>query len=115
MVTIFTKNNPEQCSNYRPVSLLCIASKLLEKVVCNRVYDSVLPRILVANMDSQKATQPHLFVFRSLDASLESSIQTNKINLDFTKAFDSVPPNLTLLLHKRPPFGISGNLLAWFN
>ena len=35
---LFKKNNPEYIENYRPVALISIFAKLLEKFMYNRLY-----------------------------------------------------------------------------
>ena len=37
IVSLFKKNNPEYIENYRPVALISILAKLLEKLMYNRL------------------------------------------------------------------------------
>ena len=39
VTTILKKGDPIDCSNYHPVSLTSNLSKLLEKLIRNRIYD----------------------------------------------------------------------------
>ena len=41
MVPVFKKENKEHAENYRPVSLLCLVSKILERWVFNSIKDRV--------------------------------------------------------------------------
>ena len=43
IVPIFKKGNCTQCSNYRPVSLTCISSKILEHIIFSHIF-SLLSR-----------------------------------------------------------------------
>jgi len=38
IIAVFKKGNPHSPSNYRPISILSVFSKLLEKVMCKRLY-----------------------------------------------------------------------------
>lgn len=54
-----------------------------------------------------------LCFYNAISKSLESSIQTDVIYTDFSKAFDSV--NHSILLNKLHLCGIFDLLLSWFN
>ena len=43
IVPIHKSGDKSSVRNYRPISLLCCVSKVLERIVFNRVYDDVLP------------------------------------------------------------------------
>ena len=106
-----SKNNVE---NYRPISLLCVISKVFEKLI----YDAIDWRI-------RKKLQPEQFGFtpkRSAISQMISflsqvydnfSVEENEIHsvpyLDFSKAFDRV--NYSMLLLRLSSFGIGGGLL----
>jgi len=44
VIPVFKKGDPQLPSNYRPISLLNVFSKLLEKVICKRLYSIILTK-----------------------------------------------------------------------
>ena len=111
---VHKKEKKEPATNYRPISLLSIISKVLGRCVCIRFYDHVR----VMTNDAQhgflhgRSCAPLLTTLHRIGQLLDNNIQTNVIFLDFAKAFDSVDHNI--LLMKLRMYGISGNLDDWF-
>ena len=105
--------SPYLNTNYRPVSVVPIFSKVLERLVYNR---------LIAFVDKYKVIYEYQFGFRKntrlislIDKSLSAMDQGDKviaIFLDFSKAFDTVDHNILLL--KLEHYGICGTALDWF-
>ena len=103
--------------NYRPVSLLCVLSKVFEKVMYSR---------LTSFLETQKIMYHKQFGFRKQHSTymaimilldkLINSIENGEIvvgvYLDFSKAFDTVDHDI--LLTKLYHDGIRGNGLQWF-
>ena len=104
-------------NNYRPVSLLCILSKVFEKVMYSRL-SSFLERnkILLNNQFGfRKHNSAHMALMILLDKivkALENGDNVIGIYLDFSKAFDTVDHG-TLLL-KLEHNGVRGSALKWF-
>ena len=115
VIPVYKKGPKKSPDNYRPVSLLSICSKVLEKVVCDSLLTACLP-VLPA---SQHGFLPKRSCVTNLSCFLEhcwASIargkQTDAVYTDFSSAFTSV--NHTLLLHKLThSFGISGRAIRW--
>ena len=112
---IFKSGDRSQISRYRPISLLCSISKLLERLI----YDKIVAFLTQSLSDCQfgflqgKSTLQQLLVFlHSVDNDLSRKLQTDVIYLDFRKAFDSVSHNK--LLDKLWSLGITGSLWLWF-
>ena len=102
-------------ANYRPISLLCVTSKVLERLVFNHVIG-----YLTKHLSNQQfgfmtgwssLQQLLLFMNNILEARTQLS-NADVIYLDFRKAFDSVPHNE--LLYKLWKYGIIGDLWLWF-
>jgi len=101
--------------NYRPISLLCIISKILERIAYDKIISFVSSHISSHQFGFRQnhSTFQQLLIFlNSIYESLGSTTQTDVINLDFKKAFDSVVNNEMLV--KLWSFGIQRNLWSWF-
>ena len=114
VVPVHKKGNKSQVSNYRPISLLCIVSKVMERYIYNSVYNIVEPLINTHQhgfMTGKSCTTQLLSVYDTVGKHLDEGKQTDMIFLDFSKAFDSV--NHNLLINKLQKLGFSGKLLLW--
>ena len=97
---VYKKGDRDQCSDYRPISLLCILSKVFERCFLNRVYDHVSQHISRSQHGFQpgRSTTTQLFsVYNDINNSLNQNIQTDTIFRDCSKALDSVSYRLLLL------------------
>ena len=112
---VHKKDKKEPATNYRPISLLSIISKVLERCVCNRFYDHVREMINKAQhgfLHGRSCVTQLLSTLHHIGQLLDKNIQTDVLFLDFAKAFDSVDHDI--LLKKLKAYGISGNLYNWF-
>ena len=116
MVPAHKKSDKSQVSNYRPISLLCIVSKVMERYIYNNVFKVVEPIINTNQhgfMNGKSCTTQLLTVYDEIGKHLDEGKQTDMIFLDFSKAFDSV--NNNMLIHKLHKLGFSGKLLLWIS
>ena len=111
-----TISNKHCISNYRPISLLCTVSKVLERIVYNNLIDFVMNSVSPLQfgfLKGRSTLQQLLIFFNSIINPADNSSQTDVVYLDFKKAFDSVAHNE--LLCKLWHFGITDSLWMWFH
>ena len=113
---IFKKGKKSDPSNYRPISLTCIASKVLEHIVHSHVmkhfdYHNVLTDCQHGFRSKRSTELQIILTIHDIASSLQQNKSIHAAVLDFTKAFDKVPHQR--LLKKLEHYGIRGNLLSW--
>ena len=105
-----------EASNYRPISLLSIVSKVLERCIYNQLVNHLsnqLHNLQFRFLKGGKSTTSQLLqVLHKIGEKLDKGVQTDILYLDFTKAFDRADHQL--LVKKLRKVGIGGNLLIWF-
>ena len=115
IIPIFKSGDRTSVKNYRPISLLCSVSLVLERLISFKILPSISSKIssYQFGFTKNRSTVQQLLLFLSkVFESLELKSQTDVIYLDFKKAFDSVSHNELLL--KLWKFGITGGLWLWF-
>ena len=103
-------------SNLRPVSLLPITSKLIEKIVHSRIYYFFEQNNILD--DKQGGFRPNHSTCNTTATFIDdiyTAMNNNNIliatYIDAMKAFDTV--NHKILLQKAEKYGIAGQVLAW--
>ena len=89
-------------TNYWPISILCCISKVLEKLVFDRIYDFLTSILLfpISNSDfvQIRSTQRQLLIYSEfLTSALEKHHQVDSMYLDICKAFNIVPHDKLLI------------------
>ena len=111
---VHKKESKGLAENYRPISLLSIVSKTLERCVSNNLYHHVSGHISDEQhgfVRKRSCVTQLLSVFHTIGENLDKNIQTDILYLDFAKAFDSV--DHSTLLVKLKSYGVTRKLLNW--
>ena len=98
---IYKKRSRETCSNYRPVSVLPILSKIIEKHVFKHLYEFLNANdFLTDTQFSFRPRQSRQTALLTLTEKMYQAIFEGKylgmVQLDLSKAFDLVNHNLLL-------------------
>ncbi|CAB4040147.1 Hypothetical predicted protein, partial [Paramuricea clavata] len=112
---ILKEGNPHVVTNYRPISLLSILSKVLERCIYNHCYEFIQHKLTFYQhgfvQGRNCVTQLVRFYHKILEA-LGNGHEVDTIYLDFSKAFDRISHHPLLDKLKRHGFG--GTLHDWF-
>lgn len=116
VTAVFKKGTRSDPGNYRPVSLTCIACKVLESIIRDVIVDHMTTNKLFS--ECQHGFRKHrscctqlLEVMEDLNRLMEEKDSIDIIYLDFKKAFDTVPH--ARLLAKMEGYGVTGSILQW--
>ena len=113
---VYKKGERYKAVNYRPISLTCIACKMMEHIVTSHIM-SHLERYNILSEEQHgfrrgRSCETQLLGYvDEVSHELEGGNQVDTIVLDFSKAFDKV--SHTLLLHKMRRYGIDGHVNLW--
>jgi hypothetical protein len=117
VIPIHKSNDPSQMNNYRPISLLPAFSKIIERLVHNRLtkYLTLHSLLSPSQYGFQKNLSTELAILEIQDRivhALNNKQWCIGIFLDLSKAFDTL--DHSLLLSKLSHYGIRGTSLTWF-
>lgn len=114
---VYKSGDPTCVSNYRPISVLPVVSKIFEKVISVRLVNYLTTFSLINNLQygfqkGKSTVDAALRFVEEVYRSLDSKLHTLGIFIDFKKAFDTV--NHDILLGKLSSYGVRGLPLDWF-
>jgi hypothetical protein len=117
VVPILKKGDAKETKNYRPVSCLSAASKVLEKVVCEQLTRFVeIHGLLPTNQHGFRAKRSTMTALSSIQKdwvrSTEEGQMTGVLVWDLSAAFDTL--DIDLLLKKLAIYGADETTLSWF-
>ena len=114
VVPIFKKGDHSAASNYRPVSLTSITSKVISSQVMRHLDINDVLHDAQHGFRKRRSCETQLLL--SADdflKTLDKNVQTDAILLDFSKAFDRVAHKH--LLKKLEAIGVTGTTLGWIS
>ena len=114
---IFKSGAMKDVNNYRPISVISVFSRILERIVHDQLFDFLAAKKVITR--NQSAFQKLYSTVTSLICSTDSwyeNIDCKKLNLtiflDLKKAFDTV--DHTIMIEKLRAYGIKGIPGNWF-
>ena len=118
VMPIFKSDDRQRCENYRPISILPIVSKILERSVFNQIYKFLNDNSLLSKHQSgfrpkHSTLTTLIHMCDTLYENMDNGQLSGVVFLDIRKAFDSI--DHTILLQKmNDQFGIKNVELDWF-
>ena len=117
VVPVYKNGDRSTVSNYRPISILPCLSKLLERIMYNRLYDYLVQNNILYNKQFgfQNGHSTDHAVIQLVDEimkSFDQNLFTLGIFIDLSKAFDTVDHKI--LTKKLELYGIKNNNLNFF-
>ena len=116
VIPLFKSGDPMQFSNYRPVSVLPVFSKVLERLMYSRLLsfinkNKLLYKFQFGFREDHSPQLALIYLIDKISNALESGDYVLGIFLDFSKAFDTV--NHNILFTKLNHYGIRDTALQW--
>ena len=117
VLPLFKAGEKTLCGNYRPISLLPVIYKVLEKIV----YKSIMNHLNVNQLifprqfgfrKGHSTTDAVLNLVGEILGAFDRNLSVLSVFVDLKKAFDSV--SHSLIINKLETLGINGTELAWF-
>ena len=117
VIPLHKKGSKDNLTNYRPVSLLPIPGKILEKIVFKHVYNFFHSHNLLTKHQSgfrpgDSTVNQLAYLYHTFCEALDKKKDIRIVFFDISKAFDKVWHEG--LIFKLRKIGITGNLLEWF-
>ena len=110
---VHKKGDKQECSNYRGISLLNTAYKILSSILCERLKPHMASHIrsYQCGFRPGKSTTDQMFTLRRiLERTQEFQVDTHHLFIDFKAAYDSI--NRGELFSAMSEFGIPAKLIS---
>ena len=116
IIPLYKANDPMLFSNYRPISLLPLFSKVFERIMYNRLIEfvnkyKILYKYQFGFRKDHSTYMALIILIDKITAALDRGEFTIAVLIDFRKAFDTVDHQI--LLGKLYHYGIRGIAFDW--
>ena len=116
VIPVFKKGQSGDISNYRPISLTCVQSKILERIIANKILEHLYFYNILCDAQHgfvrRRSTCTNLLEsFDDWTLCIQTRQQVSAVYIDFSKAFDVVSHNK--LLARLYSYGVRGTVLLW--
>ena len=117
IIPIFKAGSKLLVTNYRPISLLSVYSKIFEKLVHKQLYNfmtvnSVIFESQFGFQKGRSTVHSLIEIVENIRNCMDSSMYGCGIFIDLKKAFDTV--NDEILIKKLEHYGVRGKSMEWF-
>ena len=117
LIPIYKKGSKTDPKNYRPISLLPLISKVIEKVIHDQTQSFLYENNILYDYQSgfrkKYSTESCLsYLTDKISKGFDSGLYTGMILIDLQKAFDTIDHEL--LLEKMLFLGFSEEVIGWF-
>ena len=104
---------PKKNKSYRPISLLSVIGKVMEKIILHRIRWSVIPpNVRATGFKPRSGTRDAISILlHDISISRTRRRRAAAVYIDLQKAFELV--NKEVLLSELTTAGLQGNILAW--
>ena len=114
---IFKNGDPSLATQYRPISLLPLVSKLLGKVVARQLRSyleefSIIPKEQFAYRQHHSTEDALVYAINNFLMAKDQGLYTGLVFVDMSKAFDRVEHQT--LINDLSNIGVRGSALKWF-
>jgi hypothetical protein len=117
VIPVFKSGDKNSVDNYRPISLLCSFSKILEKVMANRLNDYLSVNDIISDCQfgfrkNHSTEHPLILFLNKISEAINKKESTIAIFCDLQKAFDTCDHKI--MEKKLKNIGVNGLELDWF-
>ena len=118
IIPLYKAKEKHVLNNYRPVSVLPVFSKIIERIMYNRIFDfinknKILYKFQFGFQPNYSTSYAMITLIERITEALDNGNHVLGVFLDFSKAFDTVDHRI--LLQKLQCYGIRGLALEWIS
>ena len=117
IIPVYKGGNKDNLSNYRPISILPVISKILERAVHSQLTKyleehNILSKNQYGYRKKHSTELATLFLTDAIRQEMDNANLTGVLYIDLSKAFDTL--SHSILLSKMKKYGIKSTALNWF-